>query len=189
MDFVSGLPLKLTKKDSVWVIVDRPTKLAHFLPVCIDYSLHRDIEFSVGEQVFLKVSPWNKVLRFGHNGKLNPRFIGPYRVLKRVGPVACQLELPMELDRIHDVFHVSMLRRYHFDPSYIIQINEFEVRLNLTYEKEPIHILDCELERLRKKQIPLVKVLWRNHGVNEAIWELEESMRHRCLHLFRLGKF
>ena len=66
--------------------------------------------------VFLKVSPWKKILRFGKKGKLSPRFIGPYRILKRVGPVAYQLELPPELDRIHDVFHVSMLRRYRSDP-------------------------------------------------------------------------
>ena len=70
----------------------------------------KDIEYSVGEMAFLKASPWKKVLRFDHKGKLSPRFIGSYRILKRVGPVAYQLELSLELARIHDVFHVSMLR-------------------------------------------------------------------------------
>ncbi|KAG8481084.1 hypothetical protein CXB51_025832 [Gossypium anomalum] len=215
MDFVSRLPLTPSKKDSVWVIVDRLTKSAHFIPVRTDYSLQKlanlyvaeivtvawgasygfspsnrwtvrediqvledmlrgcviefrgswedylplaefaynnsyqastwpelvadtedkvkvirnrlkeatdrqksyadlkrkDIEYAVGDMVFLKVSPWKKILRFGKKGKLSPRFIGPYRIVKRIGPVAYQLELPPELHRIHDVFHVSMLRR------------------------------------------------------------------------------
>jgi len=72
----------------------------------------KDIEYEVGEKVFLKVSPWKKVLRFGKKEKLSPRFIGPYEVIERVGPVAYRLALPLELDKIHNVFHVSMLRRY-----------------------------------------------------------------------------
>ncbi|KAA3470424.1 DNA/RNA polymerases superfamily protein [Gossypium australe] len=100
----------------------------------------KDIEFSVGDRVFLKVSPWKKVLRFGCKGKLSLRFIGLYHIVKRVGPVAYKLELPPNLDHIHDVFHV--------------------------------------------KQIPLVKVLWRNHSSNEATWEPEDSMRQQYPHLF-----
>ncbi|XP_016749866.1 uncharacterized protein [Gossypium hirsutum] len=95
-------------------------------------DLHRkEIEYAVGDYVFLKVSPWKKILRFGQKGKLSPRFIRPYRILKRVGPVAYQLELPPELDRIHDVFHVSMFRRYRSDPSHIVPIEE--MKLSLTY--------------------------------------------------------
>ena len=82
----------------------------------------KEIEFAVGDMVFLKVSPWKKILRFGKKGKLSPRFIGPYRIVKRVGPVAYQLELPPELHRIHDVCHVSMLRRYRSDPTHIITV-------------------------------------------------------------------
>jgi len=84
-------------------------------------DLHRkDIEFAVGDKVFLKVSPWKKVLRFGQKGKLSPRFIGPYDIIERIGPVAYRLALPSELDKIHDVFHVSMLRRYRSDPAHVL---------------------------------------------------------------------
>ncbi|KAA3456046.1 DNA/RNA polymerases superfamily protein [Gossypium australe] len=313
MDFVSGLPLTPTKKDSVWVIVDRLTKTAHFLPVRTDYSLQKlaklyvaeivrlhgvpvsiisdrdprftsrfwkalhealgtklnfstafhpqsdefaynnsyqsniqmapyealygrrcrtptcwtklgerqflgpqviseteekvkvirarlkeasdrqksyvdlkrkDIEFAVGDQVFLKVSPWKKILRFGRKGKLSPRFIGPYRIVKRVGPVAYQLELPPELSQIHSVFHVSMLRHYRSDPSHIVPVEEVEIRLDLSFEKEPVKILDRDVKVLRKKSVPLVKVLWRNHGAEEATWELEDTIRQQYPHIF-----
>ncbi|KAG8502945.1 hypothetical protein CXB51_000734 [Gossypium anomalum] len=94
----------------------------------------KDIEYSVGDMVFLKVSPWKKVLRFGHKRKLSPRFIGLYRILKRVGPVADQLELPSKLDRIHEVFHVSMLRRYRSDPTHIVPVEEIEWQNHSTEE-------------------------------------------------------
>ncbi|KAK5842474.1 hypothetical protein PVK06_004838 [Gossypium arboreum] len=148
-----------------------------------------EIEYSVGDMVFLKVSPWKKILRFGKKGKLSPRFIGPYRVLKRVGPVAYQLELPPELDRIHDVFHVSMLRRYHSDPTHVVLVAEIEVRTDLTFEEEPVQILDRDVKVLRRKSVPLVKVLWRNHGREEATWEPEEAMQQQYPHLFGSGKF
>ncbi|KAA3470452.1 DNA/RNA polymerases superfamily protein [Gossypium australe] len=137
----------------------------------------RDIEFDVGDRVFLKVSPWKKVLRFGRKGKLSPRFIGPYKVLRRVGPVAYQLELPAELSQIHDVFHVSMLRRYRSDPSHVVAVEEIEVNSDLTTEEEPVQILDRDVKVLRKNSVPLVKVLWRNHGMEEATWEPEDVIR------------
>ncbi|XP_012436330.1 uncharacterized protein LOC105762906 [Gossypium raimondii] len=126
------------------------------------------IEFSIGDQVFLRVSPWKKVFRFRCKGKMSLRFIGPYRILKRVGPVAYQLELPSELDRIHDVFYVSMLRWYRLDPSHIVTVDKIELRLDLTFEEESVQILECDVKMLRKKTIPLVKVLWQNHGTEKA---------------------
>ncbi|XP_017617947.1 uncharacterized protein LOC108462516 [Gossypium arboreum] len=122
----------------------------------------------MGDFVFLKVSPWKKVLRFGHKGKLSPRFIGPYRIVKRVGLIAYQLELLPELDRIHDVFYVSMLRRYSSDPTHVSLVEKVEVRPDLTFEEESIQILDRDVKFLRRKSIPLVKVLWRNHSSDEA---------------------
>ncbi|KAK5786502.1 hypothetical protein PVK06_041139 [Gossypium arboreum] len=148
----------------------------------------RDIEYSVGDKVFLKVSPWKKILRFGQKGKLSPRFIGPYEVIERIGPVAYRLALPPELQKMHDVFHVSMLRRYRSDPSHVIMTENVEIRPDLSYEEEPVEILAREVKELRNKRIPLVKVLWRSHSVEEATWEPEETMRSQYPHLFS-GKF
>ncbi|KAG8485768.1 hypothetical protein CXB51_019099 [Gossypium anomalum] len=106
----------------------------------------KEIEFQVGDKVFLKVSPWKKILRFGRKGKLSPRFIGPYKIIGRVGPVAYRLALPTELEKIHNVFHVSMLRRYRSDPSHVIPLTEIEIRLDMTYEEEPIKILAREIK-------------------------------------------
>ncbi|KAE8664148.1 Detected protein of unknown function [Hibiscus syriacus] len=144
----------------------------------------KDIQFEAGDQVFLKDSPWKKVLRFGRKGKLSPRFIGPFRILKKVGPVAYQLELPSELSRIHDVFHVSMLRRYRPDPNHIIQVENVELRPDLSYEEEPIHILERDERVLRNRRIPMVKVQWSNRGPSEATWETLESMEAQFPQLF-----
>ncbi|KAL5828810.1 hypothetical protein ACOSQ3_018278 [Xanthoceras sorbifolium] len=144
----------------------------------------RDIAYEVGDKVFLKVSPWKKVMRFGQKGKLSPRFIGPYEILERVGPVAYRLALPLELEKIHNVFHVSMLRRYRSDPSHRVQTEAIEIQPDLTYDEEPVEILDRELKELRNKTVPLVKILWRNHNVEEATWESEEIMRQQYPQLF-----
>ena len=111
----------------------------------------KDIQYEIGEKVFLKVCPWKKVVRFGKNGKLSPRFIGPYKVIKKVGPVAYRLALPPELENIHNVFHVSMLRRYRSDPSHVVSSEVIELRLDLTYEEEPVEILAREVKELRNK--------------------------------------
>ena len=149
----------------------------------------KDIRYEIGEKVFLKVSPWKKVMRFGKKGKLSPRFIGPYEVIEKVGPVAYRLALPPELEKIHNVFHVSMLRRYRYDPSHVVSLETIELRLDLTYEEEQVEILAREVKELRNKKIPLVKVLWRNHKTEEATWESEEKMRQQYPQLFNQGKF
>ncbi|KAG8490817.1 hypothetical protein CXB51_013992 [Gossypium anomalum] len=144
----------------------------------------RDIEYQVGDKVFLKVSPWKKILRFGRKGKLSPRFIGPYEISERVGPVAYRLILPPYLDKIHNVFHVSMLRHYRSDPSHIIHPSEVEIQADMSYEEEPIRILAREVKELRNKRVPLVKVLWLKHGIEEATWETENSIKERYPNLF-----
>ncbi|XP_040950753.1 uncharacterized protein [Gossypium hirsutum] len=123
------------------------------------YLKRRENEYSVGDFVFLKVSPWKKVLRFSLKGKLSLRFIEPYQILKRVGLVVYQLELRPDLDRIHDVFHILMLRRCCSDPTHIVPVKEIEVRPNLTFEEESVQILNHDVKFLQKKSIPLVKVL------------------------------
>ena len=132
--------------------------------------------------VFLRISPWKGVLRFGKRGKLSPRYIGPYRIVERIGEVAYRLELPSDLDRIHDVFHVSMLRKYIPDPSHVLTEQPVEIQENLTYEEEPVQILDR-----REQVLALVKVLWRSHTVEEATWEHEEQMKRHYSHPFDAG--
>jgi hypothetical protein len=144
----------------------------------------RDLEFQVGDRVFLKISPWKGIMRFGKKGKLSPRYIGPYEILARVGEVAYQLALPPELSQIHDVFHVSVLRKYMSDPSHVLTYQPVELREDLTYEERPVQILDRKEQVLRTKRIPVVKVLWRSQTVEEATWEPEEAMRAKYPHLF-----
>ncbi|XP_048228263.1 uncharacterized protein LOC125369536, partial [Ricinus communis] len=146
-------------------------------------DLHRrEMEYIVGDKVFLRVSPWKGILRFGKQGKLSPRYVGPYEIIERVGPLAYRLALPTELSSIHDVFHVSMLRRYRSDPSHIIPEPEIEITEKLTYVEEPIEILDRRVKKLRNKDIPMVKIKWSHHSPREATWEVEEHMRCKYPH-------
>ena len=94
----------------------------------------KDLEFEMDDMVFLKVAPWKWVIRFQKREKLNPRYIDPFRILKRIGLVAYRLELPPELSRIHNVFHVSMLRKYVSDPSHILEAPPFELNKDLSFE-------------------------------------------------------
>ncbi|XP_017609511.1 uncharacterized protein LOC108455468 [Gossypium arboreum] len=173
---VLGLKLVFEIEDKVQLIRDR-LKVASNRQKSYAYLKRREIKYSMGDFMFLKVSPWNKVLRFDRRGKLGPKFICPYRILKRVRPVVYQLELPPELDHIHDVFHILMLRRYCSDPTHIVHVEEIEVRPDLTFEEEPVQILDRDVRVLRRKSTLLVKVPWQNHSTKEATWESEDSMR------------
>ena len=123
-------------------------------------------------------------MRFRKKGKLSPRFIVPYEVIEKVGPLAYRLALPPDLEKIHNVFHVSMLRRYRSDPTHVVTLETIELRPDLTYEEEPIEIMAREVKELRNKKILLVKVLWRNHKTEEATWEREETMRQQYPQLF-----
>ena len=137
----------------------------------------KDIEYEVGDKVFLKVSPWRKVLRFRKKGKLSSRFISPYEVLERIRPVAYRLALPLELAKLHDVFHVSMLRKYRYDESHILPVQDIQVQPDFTIDEEPKAILDREVKQLWNEKVPLVKLLLQHHGMEEATWEPESTMR------------
>ena len=148
-------------------------------------SRRRDVQFQVGDHVFLRVSPWKGVRRFGKKGKLSPRFIGPFEILERIGQVAYRLALPPALSAVHDVFHVSALRRYVSDETHVLSYEDLVLDETLSYEEQPVEILDRKDKVLRNKTIPLVKVLWRNSKVEEATWELESDMRSQHPELFR----
>ncbi|XP_074290399.1 uncharacterized protein LOC141617123 [Silene latifolia] len=136
-----------------------------------------DIEFVVADKVLLKVSPMRGVMRFGKRGKLSQKYIGPYEILYRVGEVAYCLALPPALDRVHNVFHVSQLRKYISDPSHVLEAEMIELDDALTYVETPKEILDQKVRKTRYGETALVKVLWPNHLVEEATWEAEENMK------------
>ncbi|KAH9751681.1 Endonuclease [Citrus sinensis] len=144
----------------------------------------RELELEVGDRVFIRISPWKGVLRFRKHGKLSPRYIGPYEIIERIGPLAYRLALPPKLSRIHDVFHVSMLQKYIYDPSHVLSKQPIQLKEDLTYEEEPVEILEDKHQVLRSKTIPLVKVRWRNHTKEEATWEREDLMRAQYPYLF-----
>ena len=124
------------------------------------------------------------VVRFGLRGKLNPRYVGPFEILGKIGDVAYRLALPPSLDGVHNVFHVSMLRKYVKDPDEVIALEPLEVRPNLTSEERPVRIVDVKEQNLRRRVIRYVKVQWTNQTEREATWELEDEMRTKYPELF-----
>ncbi|XP_073317257.1 uncharacterized protein [Primulina huaijiensis] len=144
----------------------------------------RPLQFEVGDHVFLKIAPLKGVMRFVKKGKLSPRFIGPFEILDRVGDQAYRLALPPDLDRVHNVFHVSMLRKYIPNPSHVLRHEPLDLTPNFTYQEIPVQILDRKVKVLRNKEIGIVKVLWRNHLIEEATWEPEDEMKEKYPELF-----
>ncbi|WJX17476.1 hypothetical protein P8452_07389 [Trifolium repens] len=143
----------------------------------------RPLEFEAGDHVFIRVTPRTGIGRAIKTRKLTPRFIGPFQILKRVGPVAYHIALPPHLSNLHDVFHVSQLRKYYPDPSHIIESETIELRDNLEFEALPIKIIDHKTKELRGKQIPLVRIVW-DEVTGDSTWEREEDMRQQYPHLF-----
>lgn len=132
----------------------------------------------------MKVSPKHGVVRFGRIAKLAPRYVGPFEILDRIDSVAYQLALPFQVSRIHDIFHVSMLRKYEPDPFHMIDLSELEVNQDVTFEEQPIQVLDSREQVFRGKVISLVRMLWRHRDFEETMWEREASIRERFLKLF-----
>ncbi|GJR64602.1 putative reverse transcriptase domain-containing protein, partial [Tanacetum coccineum] len=234
MDFVTKLPRTSSGHDTIWVIVDRLTKYAHFLPMREDYKMERlarlylneivarygvpiliisyrdnrltssyhssvrctpfealygrkcrspilwaeikdrlkaardrqkryadkrrkPLEFSVGDYVLLKVSPWKGVVRFRKKGKLAPRFFGPFEIIEKVGLVAYRLDLPKEFNGVHDTFHVSNLKKCLADPTLKVLLDEIQVDAKLNFVEEPVEILEREFKKLKRSRIAIVK--------------------------------
>ncbi|XP_070664564.1 uncharacterized protein [Malus domestica] len=132
----------------------------------------------------VQLSPWKGVVRFRKKCKLSPRYIGPYMIIELVGEVAYRLKLPSELSKVHGVYHVLMLYHYVADPSQVIPPQTLEINPDLTYDDEPVTILDWKDKELRNKTVHLVKVFWRNHSVEEATDETNDRMREIYPRLF-----
>ena len=132
-----GLELVHITLDKIQIVRDR-LKIARDRQKSYADKRCRDLQFKVGDRVFLKVSPWKGILRFGRRRKLRPKYIGPYEIIARVGPVAYRLDLPPELSKVPNVFLVSMLRKYIPDPSHVLKDQPVELKDNLTYKEQPM---------------------------------------------------
>ncbi|GJW14686.1 hypothetical protein Tco_0018819 [Tanacetum coccineum] len=144
----------------------------------------KPMEFQIGDKVMLKVSPWKGVVRFGKRGKLNPRYVGPFKVIERVGEVAYKLELPEELSRVHNTFHVSNLKKCHADEPLAVPLDGLHLDDKLHFVEEPVEIVDREVKRLKRSRIPLVKVRWNSKRGPEYTWEREDQFKKKYPHLF-----
>ncbi|WMV36766.1 hypothetical protein MTR67_030151 [Solanum verrucosum] len=124
------------------------------------------------------------VMRFGKKGKLSPRYVGPYWILKRIGKVAYELELPADLAAVLPVFHISLLKKCVGDPTSIVPLESMAVKDSLYYEDIPVEILDRQVRILRNKEVTSVKVLWKSQSVEGATWEAEAAMKSKYLTSF-----
>src|SRR3954462_1601408 len=145
---------------------------------------HKEMVYQPGEYAYLCVTPMRGNHRFGIKGKLAPRYIGPFRILSGSGPVAYRLELPPNLSQVHDVFHVSQLRRCLKDPIREVEHDMIQLQQDLTYRKHPSRILDQSERRTRNKTVKLLKVQWSNHSEDEATWERKDRLRDEYPDLF-----
>ncbi|GJZ13473.1 putative reverse transcriptase domain-containing protein [Tanacetum coccineum] len=138
----------------------------------------------IKKNIQMDVSPWKGVIRFGKRGKLNPRYIGPFKILDRVGTLAYRLELLEQLSRVHSTFHVSNLKKCFVDEPLAIPLDEIQIDDKLNFIEEPVEIMDREVKRLKQSRIPIVKVRWNSRRGPEFTWEREDQMKKKYPHLF-----
>ena len=143
----------------------------------------RDLQFQEGDKVFLKVSPTRGTLRFGQKGKLARKYIGPYEILSKIGDVAYRLALLPELSGVYNVFHVSMLKKYVSNPTHVLQHKPLEIREDASYVERQSRIIDTKEQELRNRTIHWVKILWENHELEEATWELKDQVQRKYPYL------
>nr|GEY01216.1 putative reverse transcriptase domain-containing protein [Tanacetum cinerariifolium] len=144
----------------------------------------KPLEFEVRDQVLLKVSHWKGAIRFGKKGKLAPRYVGPFEILERVGPVAYGLRLPEELSSVHDTFHVSNLKKCLADANLHVPLDEIKVDKTLRFVEEPVKIIDRGVKSLKRSKISIVKVRWNSKRGLEFTWEREDHMEAKYPRLF-----
>nr|GFA45242.1 putative reverse transcriptase domain-containing protein [Tanacetum cinerariifolium] len=144
----------------------------------------KHLQFSVGDHVLLKVSPWKGVVRFGKKVKIAPRFVGPFEIIDKVGTVAYRLDLPEELNGVHDTFHVSSLKKCLADPTLQVPLDEIQLDNKLNFVEEPMEIMERQFKKLKRSRIAIVKVQWNSNRGPEFTWEREDQMRLKYLHLF-----
>ncbi|GKA94303.1 putative reverse transcriptase domain-containing protein [Tanacetum coccineum] len=161
-------------KDRLKVACDRQKSFAD--------KRRKPLKFSVGDYVLLNVSPWKSVVHFGKKGKLAPRFVGPFEIIEKVGPVAYRLELPKELNDVQDTFHVSNLNKCLADSTLEVPLDEIRVDAKLDFVEEPN--LEREFKKLNRSRIAIVKVRWNSKRGPEFTWKREDQMKLKYPHLF-----
>nr|GEV87168.1 putative reverse transcriptase domain-containing protein [Tanacetum cinerariifolium] len=139
----------------------------------------KPLEFQVGDRVMLKVLPWKRVIHFGKWGKLNPRYIGPFKVLAKVETIAYRLTLPQNLNTVHSTFHVSIFKKCLSDESLVIPLDEIHIDGKLHFVKEPVEIMDHEVKRLKQICIPIIKARWNSRRGPEFTWEREDQFKKK----------
>ncbi|GJU41613.1 putative reverse transcriptase domain-containing protein [Tanacetum coccineum] len=204
MDFVSGLPRTSSGYDTIWVIIHRLTKSAHFLPKNKMDSIEKHTQLYLKEVVCRHGVPiliisdrdshftsrfWislqkKGVVRFRKRGKLSPHYIGPFKILARVGHVAYTLKLPKELKGIHSTFHVLNLKKCLAEGNIVIPMDEIQLDDKLYKIKESAEIVDRKVKRLKQSRIPIVKVRWNSRRGPEFTWEREDQIKNKYPHLF-----
>nr|GEV71603.1 putative reverse transcriptase domain-containing protein [Tanacetum cinerariifolium] len=142
------------------------------------------MDLQVGDRVMHKVSPWKGVVHFGKQGKLNPRYIRPFKVLSKVGDVAYRLELPQQLSQVHNTFHVLNLKKCLFDESLMIMLDELRIDDKLYFVEEPVEIMDREINQLKRIRIPIIKVRWNSKQGPKFTWECKDQFKKKYPHLF-----
>ncbi|GJW88951.1 putative reverse transcriptase domain-containing protein [Tanacetum coccineum] len=144
----------------------------------------KPLDFSVGDYVLLKVLPYKGMVYFGKKGKLAPRFVGPFEIVEKVGPVAYRLDLPEELNGVHDTFYVSNLKKFLADPTLQVPFDEIRVDAKLNFVEETVEILEREFKKLKRSRIAIVKVRWNLKRDHEFTWEREDQMKLKYPRLF-----
>ncbi|GJS35877.1 hypothetical protein Tco_0808472 [Tanacetum coccineum] len=179
MDFITKLPKTSSGYDTIWVIINRLTsKIQAARDRQKSYAdvRRKPLEFQVGDKVMLKVSPWKGVIYFGKRGKLNPRYIRPFKVLAKVGTITYRLKLPQQLSRVHSTFHVSNLKKCLSEEPLEILLEELHINDKLYFVEEPVKIMDHEVKRLKQSRIPIIKVRWNSRRGPEFTWEREDQL-------------
>ncbi|GKF39232.1 hypothetical protein Tco_0119293, partial [Tanacetum coccineum] len=144
----------------------------------------KPMEFQVGDKFMLKVSPWKGVVRFGKRGKLNPRYVGPFKVLEQVESVAYKLELPQDLSRVHKTFYVSNLKKCYANEPLAVPLDRLHFDDKLRFVEEPVEIMEQEVKQLKRSRIPIIKVQWNSRRGPEFTWERKDQLRKKYQHLF-----
>ncbi|GKA52924.1 hypothetical protein Tco_0746239 [Tanacetum coccineum] len=180
---LTGLELVQETTDKVVLVKEKPKAARDRQKSYVDYR-RKSLKFEVGDRVLLMVSPWKGVVRFGKKGKLAPRYVGPFEIFKRIGLVAYRLRLPEELNIVHDIFHVSNLKKCLADANLHVPLDEIKVDKTLRFVEEPIEIMDREIKKLKRRKIALVKVRWNSKHGPEFTWEHEDQMGIKYPQLF-----